>query len=194
MINTNDFKTGQTIKLNDKIYQIIDFMHVKPGKGAPFVRSKLKNLQTGEIIEYIFNAGIKIEAGIIHKIKLKLSYISGESYFFINMTNYEQIEIPRDKIIKILKYLTEETDVEVVYNEKKEIIDVIIPNKISLRIQKTDSFVKNNNFKKNNSFKTAVLETGLVIKVPNFISEGERVIINTITGVYLSRDTGKKED
>lgn len=148
MINTNDFKIGQTIKLNKKIYQIIDFLHVKPGKGSAFVRSKLKNIQTGEIIEHIFNSGIKIEAGIINKIKTKLSYIIGESYFFLNMLNYEQIEIPKQKIINILNYLTEDIDVEVILNEKQEILDVIIPTKISLKIIKTDNFTQNNTSKK----------------------------------------------
>ncbi|KAB8122062.1 MAG: elongation factor P [Candidatus Phytoplasma cynodontis] len=191
MINTNDFKTGQTIKLNNKIYQIIEFLHVKPGKGAAFVRSKLKNLKTGEIIEHIFNAGVKIQEGFISKIKSKLSYVSGNSYFFLNMSNYEQIEVAKSKITNILNYLTENIDIDIIVDENQEILDIIVPNKISLKVIKTDNFIQNNSSKKNNNFKKATLETGLTIKVPIFILEGEDIIINTITNTYLSRNTNK---
>jgi elongation factor P len=188
MINTNDFKTGQTIKVNNKIYQILEFLHVKPGKGSAFVRSKLKNMKTGEIIEHIFNAGIKIEKAFINKVKLKFSYINGESYFFLNMSNYEQFEVLKKDIKHILKYLTEETFVELILDENQNILDIIIPEKISLKVIKTDNFKIKNNSKKNTSFKDAVLETGLIIKVPFFIKEGENIIINTNTGLYFSRN------
>ncbi|WBL31523.1 elongation factor P [Candidatus Phytoplasma sacchari] len=192
MINTNDFKTGQTIKLKNKIYQIIEFLHVKPGKGSAFVRSKLKNIKTGDIIEHIFNADTKVEAGLINKIKLKLSYVSDNTYFFINMLNYEQIEISKEKIENILNYLTEDIDVEAILNENQEILSITVPDKISLKIIKTDISIQNNNLKKNNNFKKATLETGLIIKVPIFISEGEKVVINTNTNTYLYRDTTNK--
>ncbi|MDV3165054.1 MAG: elongation factor P, partial [Candidatus Phytoplasma australasiaticum] len=98
MINTNDFKTGMTIKLKNNIYQIIDFLHVKPGKGSAFVRSKLKNLKTGSIIEYTFNSGIKIETALVNKLKLKFSYIQNGIYVFFNENTYEQIEIAESDV------------------------------------------------------------------------------------------------
>lgn len=93
MINTNDFKTGQTIKFNNQIFQILEFLHVKPGKGAAFVRTKLKNLRTGSVIDHTFNAGIKLEPALINKVKMQFIYSSEEQYIFMNTQNYEQLEI-----------------------------------------------------------------------------------------------------
>ncbi|MFR0367953.1 elongation factor P [Candidatus Phytoplasma palmae] len=190
MINTNDFKIGQTIKLNNNIYKIMDFLHVKPGKGSAFVRSKIKNLKTGEIIEYTFNAGIKIETALITKKKLFFSYNLNDFYVFIDQQNYEEIEIFKNKLISILPYLTTNTAVEVMIDEKGEILDVSVPDKISLKVINTNP-VSINNCKKNNSLKDATLETNLIVKVPLFIETGEKIIISTVTGNYLSRDTSK---
>ncbi|WP_026052425.1 elongation factor P [Italian clover phyllody phytoplasma] len=190
MISTNDFKTGQTIKLNNHIYQVIEFLHVKPGKGAAFVRSKLKNLRTGAIIEHTFNSGIKVETALIDKRKLKFSYISYEKYVFINETTYEQIEIPQKILKDTVKYLTEEMVVEVVFCDEKEILGVSLPDKISLKVVQTDPGVVGDT-KKTTTYKDAVLETGLTVKVPIFIAEDETIIVNTETGQYVSRDTSK---
>ncbi|MDO8168073.1 elongation factor P [Candidatus Phytoplasma melaleucae] len=192
MINTNDFKTGMTIKLNNTIYQIIDFLHVKPGKGSAFVRSKLKNLKTGNIIEHTFNSGIKIETALVNKIKLRFSYIQDKIYFFLNENTYEQIEVPQEKLQNILKYLVEDMIVEFLFYEEKQILGISLPDKITLKIIQTDPVISGESNKKNQTiYKDATLETGLIIKVPIFIENGEKIIINTETGLYVSRCTNK---
>ncbi|TVY12210.1 elongation factor P [Candidatus Phytoplasma pini] len=191
MINTNDFKIGQTIKLNNNIYQILDFLHVKPGKGSAFVRSKLKNLKNSDIIEHTFNAGIKIETVFIYKLKLQFSYHLDDLYIFLDMNTYEEIPIAKNKLEHILKYLSELTVIEVLLDEQKEILNVSLPDKVSLKVVDIDSHASSNSSRKNTSYKNAVLETGIIIKVPLFIEKDEKIIINTQTGIYLSRDVKK---
>jgi elongation factor P len=186
-VNTNDFKIGQTIKLNNNVYQIVDFLHVKPGKGGAFVRSKLKNLKNGYIIEHIFNAGVKITKALVNKKKLQFSYILNDKYIFLDLDTYEEFEISKDKLENIIKYLKESMLVEFMFDEEEEILGVTIPDKICLKIIQTDSLTTSNNARKTTSFKDAVLETGLIIKVPIFIEQGEEIIINTETGLYISR-------
>ncbi|MDV3157194.1 MAG: elongation factor P [Candidatus Phytoplasma australasiaticum] len=188
MINTNDFKTGMTIKLKNNIYQIIDFLHVKPGKGSAFVRSKLKNLKTGSIIEYTFNSGIKIETALVNKLKLKFSYIQNGIYVFFNENTYEQIEIAELDVKNIKKYLAENVTVEFLFCDQNNILGTILPDKIVLKVHQTDPVISgDNNRKSNTAYKEAVLETGLIIKVPVFIETGEKIIINTSNDCYVSR-------
>ncbi|QTX02941.1 elongation factor P [Candidatus Phytoplasma luffae] len=191
MINTNDFKTGQTIKLNNDIYQIIEFLHVKPGKGAAFVRSKLKNLKNGYIIEHNFNAGVKVEKAVINKLKLQFSYISNENYVFLDPDTFESFEITKDKLNNVIKYLKENMLVEVIFDDKQEVLSISLDDKISLKVVETDSLTTSNTTRKSTSYKNATLETGLVIKVPIFIEENENIIVNTETGLYVSRDVNK---
>ncbi|MDO8063993.1 elongation factor P [Candidatus Phytoplasma bonamiae] len=187
MINTNDFKTGMTIKLKNNIYQIIDFLHVKPGKGSAFVRSKLKNLKTGGIIEYTFNSGIKIETALVNKVKLKFSYIQNGIYVFFNENTYEQIEIAESDVQSIKKYLAEDVIVEFLFCDQNNILGTILPDKIVLKVYQTDSISGENNRKSNTAYKDAILETGLIIKVPIFIETGEKIVINTSNDCYVSR-------
>ncbi|AGL90369.1 Elongation factor P (EF-P) [Candidatus Phytoplasma australiense] len=189
MINTNDFKTGQTIKFNNQIYQIIEFLHVKPGKGTAFVRSKLRNLRTGSVIDHTFNAGIKLEPALINKIKMQFLYSSQEKYIFMNTQTYEQLEINKDQLKEKLHYLYEGLLVEIIFYNNNEILTISLPDKISLKVTYAEPGVKGDT--KTNSFKDATLETGLVIKVPLFINTGEKIIVNTETGLYLSRDNNK---
>ncbi|MBS2126373.1 elongation factor P ['Fragaria x ananassa' phyllody phytoplasma] len=189
MINTNDFKTGQTIKSNNQIYQILEFLHVKPGKGAAFVRTKLRNLRTGSVIDHTFNAGIKLEPVLINKVKMQFLYTFEEKYVFINTQNYEQLEIDKEQVQKYLQYFYEGLFVEIIFYENNEILGISLPNKISLKVTYTEPGVKGDT--KTTSLKDATLETGLVVKVPLFINIGENIIVNTETGLYLSRDNGK---
>ncbi|MEZ0180271.1 elongation factor P ['Camptotheca acuminata' phytoplasma] len=188
MINTNDFKTGQTIKLNNDVYQIVEFLHVKPGKGAAFVRSKLKNLKNGYIIEHIFNAGIKIEKAIINKVKLQFSYIENNNYIFLDPNTFESFEISKNKLENVTKYLKENMLLEVIFDDKNEVLTVSLDDKISLKVIETDTLTTSNTARKSTSYKDATLETGLTIKVPIFIEKGENIIVNTETGLYISRD------
>lgn len=190
MVSTNDFKTGMTIQKDGKIFSIIEFMHVKPGKGGAFVWTKLRNLRTGAIIEFTFNAGVKVETAMIDKVEMQFIYADGDNYVFMNNDTYEQVEIPGDRIENEKRFLVEGLNVNVQFfknNGSDEFLGVILPDKVSLTIVDTTPGVKNDNTK-TNSMKDATLETGYVIKVPMFIESGEKIIVSTLTGEYSSRD------
>lgn len=186
LISTNDFKTGQTIVHEGNIYSVIEFMHVKPGKGGAFVRTKLRNLRTGSVTDYTFNAGTKVERAQIDKIMMQYLYASGDQHVFMNTESYEQIEIPGSQIEYELKYIFEGMSVEVMFFDGKEILGVSLPDKVVLEVKETVPGVKGDT--KTNALKDAIMQTGLLVKVPMFIEEGERIIVNTNDGQYVSRD------
>ncbi len=186
MISTNDFKTGQTIVYEGNLYSVIEFMHVKPGKGGAFVRTKLRNLRSGSITDVTFNAGTKVERAQIDKIMMQYLYVDGDKYIFMNTDTYEQIEIPRFQIERELNFMYEGLSVEVMFYNASEIIGVTLPDKLALEIVETMPAVKGDT--KGNALKDAVLQTGYMIKVPMFIEQGEKVIVNTNDGTYVSRD------
>jgi elongation factor P len=186
LISTNDFKTGQTIVHEGNIYSVIEFMHVKPGKGGAFVRTKLRNLRTGSVTDYTFNAGTKVERAQIDKIMMQYLYASGDQHVFMNTESYEQIEIPRAQIEYELKYIFEGMSVEVMFFDGKEILGVSLPDKVVLEVKETVPGVKGDT--KTNALKDAIMQTGLLVKVPMFIEEGEHIIVNTNDGQYVSRD------
>ena len=117
MINVNDFKTGMTIKIDDNIYTVLEFQHVKPGKGAAFVRTKLKNLRTGATIEYTFNSGVKCETARIERKPMQYLYNSGDDYTFMNMQDYSQVELNKSVIGDDVKYLKENLDLDITFYE-----------------------------------------------------------------------------
>ena len=184
MINVNDFKNGMTIKVDGNIYTIIEFQHVKPGKGAAFVRTKLKNLRTGSTIDYTFNAGVKCETARIERKPMQYLYNTGDSYTFMNMEDYSQIEITKDVIEDDVKYLKENQDLDITFYEG-EILGLSFPDKIEMEVIKTEPGVKGNTSQ--NALKDATVETGYELKVPLFINEGEKIIISTKDGKYVSR-------
>ncbi|MFA6377498.1 MAG: elongation factor P [Acholeplasmataceae bacterium] len=186
MISTNDFKTGQTIVHEGNIYSVIEFMHVKPGKGSAFVRTKLRNLRTGSVTDYTFNAGTKVERAQIDKNMMQYLYASGDQHVFMNTESYEQIEIPGNQIEYELKYIFEGMSVEVMFYNGTEILGVSLPDKVVLEVKETVPGVKGDT--KTNALKDAIMQTGLLVKVPMFIEEGERIIVNTNDGNYVSRD------
>jgi elongation factor P len=184
MINVNDFKTGVTIIHEGNIYQVLEFQHVKPGKGAAFVRAKLKNLRTGSTIEYTFNSATKVERAIVEKRPMQYLYSMGDTYYFMNMDTYEQVELKKDVIGSQTHYLQENAEVEIVTFEG-QILDIILPDKIELKVVKTEPAVKGNTT--SNATKDAELETGLVVKVPLFVDQDEVIIVSTKDGKYVSR-------
>lgn len=186
MISTNDFKTGQTIVHEGNIYSVIEFMHVKPGKGSAFVRTKLRNLRTGAVIDYTFNAGTKVERAQIDKNMMQYLYADGDHHVFMNNETYEQLEIPAAQIEYELKYITEGMSVEVMFYNNVEILGVSLPDKIVMEVQETVPGVKGDT--KTNALKDAIMNTGLLVKVPMFIEEGEKIIVNTTDGSYVSRE------
>lgn len=186
MYTTSDFKTGLTISFDGNIYQIIEFLHVKPGKGSAFVRSKLRNLRTGGIVDHTFNAGVKVEKALIEKIKMQYLYANGNDHVFMNNETYEQVELNGDVIRDQLNYLLEGMEVELMYYNGSELLSVELPEKVVLTVTQTPPGVKGDT--KSNATKDATLETGLVIKVPLFIENDERIIVSTYDGSYVSRE------
>lgn len=184
MFNINDIKNGITFLFEDQIYTVMEFQHVKPGKGAAFVKAKLKNLRTGSITEKTFNTSIKLEKAMINKQNMQYLYASGPSYNFMNMETYEQIELSDDALGDDVKYLKEGINVDLTFY-KGEILGISLPEKIEYTVVHTEPAVKGNTT--NNATKEATLENGLTIKVPLFISEGETVIVSTKDGKYDSR-------
>ena len=186
MISTNEFKTGQTIVQDGHIYQVIEFMHVKPGKGAAFVRTKLRNLRTGSVTDYTFNAGTKVERAQIDKNVMQYLYASGDHHVFMNSETYEQIEIPYEQIKSELNYIFEGMEVSVMFYNNIEILGLSLPDKVVLEVVETVPGVKGDT--KTNALKDAIMQTGVLVKVPMFIEQGEKIIVSTQDGSYVSRD------
>ncbi|AUD65371.1 elongation factor P [Tenericutes bacterium MZ-XQ] len=186
MISTNEFKTGQTIMFDGNIFQVIEFMHVKPGKGSAFVRTKLRNLRSGAVIDYTFNAGTKVERAQIDKNQMQYLYANGDMHVFMNTETYEQIEIPGNQIEYELKFIYEGMMVDVNFYNNQEILGVTLPDKVVLEVTETVPGVKGDT--KTNALKDAIMQTGLLVKVPMFIEQGEKIIVSTYDGSYVSRD------
>ena len=184
MINVNDFKTGVTIIVDDNIYQVLEFQHVKPGKGPAFVRTKLKNLRSGANIDYTFNSGIKVERALVEKKEMQYLYNVGDNYVFMNMESYEQLELNKALLEDYIDYLKENLSVEIIFY-KEEILGINLPEKVEMLVTSTEPATKGNTA--TSAYKDAVLETGMNIKVPLFIDEGETIIISTKDGSYVSR-------
>jgi len=184
MVNVNDLKNGMTILFEDNIYVVLDTQHVKPGKGAAFVKAKLKNLRTGSIIEKTFNSSIKVEKATIEKVSMQFLYANGDMFNFMNMQTYEQIELSKDQLGDDTLYLKEGLDVLISFFQG-EMLGVILPEKVDMKIASTEPAVKGNTT--NNATKDAVLETGLKIKVPLFIEQDEIVSVYTADGKYAGR-------
>ena len=184
MFNVNDIKNGMTILFEDNIFTVLEFSHVKPGKGAAFVQAKLKNLRSGSIVEKTFNSSMKLERAMIQKTDMQYLYSTGDSFNFMNMETYEQIEIPAKNMGDDALFLKENLNVIITFYEG-EVLGIILPDKIEYKITKTEPAVKGNTT--NNATKDATIETGLNIRVPLFIEEGESVLVSTNDGKYVSR-------
>ena len=184
MINVNDLKSGMTIQYDGNIYIVIDYQHVKPGKGAAIVKAKLKNLRTCSIAEYTFNAGIKVEAARIEKKAMQFLYSMNDTYYFMNMNDYEQIELDKKLIGDDAELLKENLEVDIMFFEG-EMLGMNLPDKIALKVTHTEPAVKGNTT--SSAMKDATLETGKVIKVPLFIEENEEILVSSKDGKYVSR-------
>ncbi len=184
MININDIKNGMTVVIDGNIYLILEFLHVKPGKGPAFVRIKLKNLRTGSTIEQTFNTNIKFEKAIIEKKPMQYLYSNGDMYNFMNMETYEQMDLSKESLGSDAKFLKEGLEVDVTFY-KGEVLGITLPEKIEYEVAHTEPGVKGNTA--TNATKEATLENGLTIKVPLFINEHEHIIVSTKDGKYDSR-------
>ncbi len=184
MINANDIKNGMTLLIEGNIYQVIEFLHVKPGKGAAFLRTKLKNLRTAGTIEKTFNTNIKFETATITKRTVQYSYNAGGTYSFMDMETYETYDLTEDQVGYNKNFLVEGMEVVIVMYES-ELLGINLPDKVELTVTETNPAVRGNTV--NNALKDAYVETGLLVKVPLFIEQGERIIVSTIDGKYSSR-------
>ncbi|SFA96643.1 MULTISPECIES: elongation factor P [unclassified Bacillus (in: firmicutes)] len=184
MISVNDFRTGLTIEVDNGIWRVLDFQHVKPGKGAAFVRSKLRNLRTGAIQEKTFRAGEKVAKAQIDNPKMQYLYASGDQHVFMNNETYDQIELPASAIEYELKFLKENMEVYIM-TYQGETLGVELPNTVELEVTETEPGIKGDTA--SGGTKPAILETGLSVQVPFFINQGDRLIINTTDSSYVSR-------
>ncbi len=183
-ISTADFKNGLTIEVDGAIWRIVEFQHVKPGKGGAFVRSKLKNLRTGAVQDKTFRAGAKMEQAPINTRKMQYLYEDGDSRVFMDTDNYEQIEVPDEAIKDQLKYLQENMEVNLI-QYGSETLGIEVPNTVVLTVTATEPGIKGNTA--SGGSKPATMDTGLVVQVPFFVNEGDKLSINTQDGTYISR-------
>ncbi|MEK3890763.1 elongation factor P [Bacillus sp. FSL K6-3431] len=184
MISVNDFRTGLTIEVDGSIWRVMDFQHVKPGKGAAFVRSKLRNLRNGAIQEKTFRAGEKVGRAQIDNKKMQYLYANGDMHVFMDSETYEQLELPEAQIQYELKFLQENMEVHVLmYNS--ETLGVDLPNTVELEVIETDPGIKGDTA--SGGHKPAKMETGLTVNVPFFVNVGDKLVINTTDSSYVSR-------
>ena len=184
MFNINDIKNGMTFLFEGNIYQVLEFLHVKPGKGAAFVKAKLRNLRTGSTVEKTFNTSIKLEKAMIEKNEMQFLYADGNNYNFMNMETYDQSELSKEQIGENAKFLKDGLNVLITFYQG-EMLGIELPDKIEYVVENTEPAVKGNTT--NNARKDAYMENGLMVRVPLFIEQGERIIISTADGKYSSR-------
>jgi elongation factor P len=184
MADTSDFRNGMVIELDKELFSIVEFQHVKPGKGGAFVRTKLKKVETGRVIDKTFRAGERVTEVRLERHKYQYLYSDGDLHYFMNAETYEQIPIPKERLADALLYLKENETIDVLMRDV-EPITVEPPNFVDLKVVQTDPGVRGDTAQ--GGSKPATLETGLVVQVPLFIEEGEVLRIDTRTGKYLSR-------
>ncbi|MEQ8465397.1 elongation factor P [Coleofasciculus sp. E2-BRE-01] len=185
MISSNDFRTGVTIELEGSVWRVVEFLHVKPGKGSAFVRTKLKNVQTGNVMDRTFRAGETVPQAILEKRTMQHTYKDADQLVFMDMETFEENRLNEDQIGDRVKYLTEGMEVNVVtWND--QVLEVELPNSVVLEIVETDPGVKGDTA--TGGTKPATVSTGAQVMVPLFISVGERIKIDTRNDSYLGRE------
>ncbi|MDJ1175556.1 elongation factor P [Roseofilum capinflatum] len=185
MISSNDFRTGVTIELDGSVWRVVEFLHVKPGKGSAFVRTKLKNAQTGSVVERTFRAGETVPQANLEKRTKQFTYRDVDQFVFMDMETYEESRLNEDQIGDRVKYLKEGMDVNVV-SWGEQVIEVELPNSVVLEVTETDPGVKGDTA--TGGTKPATVETGAQVMVPLFISIGEKIKIDTRDDSYLGRE------
>ncbi|HAN22055.1 MAG: elongation factor P [Clostridiales bacterium GWF2_36_10] len=184
MVSAGDFRNGLTFEMDNNIMQIIEFQHVKPGKGAAFVRTKLRNVVTGGVLETTFNPNAKFPTAVIERKDMEYSYSDGELYYFMDLETFDQVPLNKDKMPDNFKFVKEGMTVRLC-SCKGSVFSVEPPMFVELLVTESEPGVKGNTA--TNATKPAKLETGAEIKVPMFINEGDVLKIDTRTGDYLER-------
>ncbi|HEY9900919.1 MAG TPA: elongation factor P [Candidatus Sericytochromatia bacterium] len=185
MISSNDFRTGVTIELDGSVWRVVEFLHVKPGKGSAFVRTKLKNAQTGNVVEKTFRAGETVPQANLEKRTMQHTYKEGDQFVFMDMETYEESRLSASQIGDRVKYLNDGMEVNVV-TWGDQVLEVELPNSVVLEVTATDPGVKGDTA--TGGTKPAIVSTGAQVMVPLFISIGERIKIDTRNDSYLGRE------
>jgi elongation factor P len=183
-ITTNDLKNGMSLDLDDGLFDVVEFQHVKPGKGGAFVRTTLKNVRNGSVVERTFRAGEKVERAMIDKREMQFLYRSGEDYVFMDNTTYDQLNVGPESLGGAASYLVESADA-ILKMFGDEIVGVELPAAVELQIAETEPGIQGDRV--SGARKPATLETGLVVQVPLFVGPGDRVKVDTRTGEYITR-------
>jgi elongation factor P len=183
-VSTNDLKNGMALNLPEGLFSVVEFQHVKPGKGGAFVRTKLKNLRTGAVIDKTYRADEKLDQAIIEKRDMQFLYSDGDSYVFMDTADYEQLNAPRSALGNAANYL-KEGDSALLQFFNGEIIGVDLPAAVELTVAQTEPGVQGDRV--SGARKPAVLETGITVQVPLFVNPGDRVKVDTRSGEYLTR-------
>jgi elongation factor P len=183
-ISVNDLKNGITLELDNGLFQVVEFQHVKPGKGGAFVRTKIRNVKSGAVIDKTFNAGIKVEQAIVDRQDMQFLYKDGNEYVFMNTSTYDQMNVPATALGDAADYLTEQMVAQIAQYQGA-IIGVEIPASVELTIAQTEPGVQGDRV--SGARKPATLETGKVIQVPLFVGPGDKVKVDTRTGDYITR-------
>jgi elongation factor P len=183
-ITTNDLKNGITLELDNGLFQVVEFQHVKPGKGGAFVRTKLRNLRNGSVFDRTFNAGVRVEQALLEKKDMQFLYRDGDEYVFMDMESYEQTHVSPVALGDAADYMVENsTAIIAFYNG--EIVTVEIPASVELSVAETEPGIQGDRV--SGARKPATLETGVVVQVPLFINIGDRVKVDTRSGDYITR-------
>jgi elongation factor P len=183
-ISTNDFKTGMTLELDNGLFTVVEFQHVKPGKGGAFVRTKIRNARTGAVIEKTFNAGIRVEQAIVEKKDMQFLYKDGDEYVFMDTQTYDQLNVAPVALGDAKDYLIEQATAVLAFFGD-EIISCEIPASVELEITETEPGIQGDRV--SGARKPATLQTGKTLQVPLFINIGDRVKVDTRTGEYITR-------
>ena len=187
MATTNDFKNGMTLDLDGVLWNIVEFQHVKPGKGGAFVRSKLKNVLTGQVVERTFNAGVKVDTANVDKREMTYLYQDGSDYIFMDVDTYDQIHVPPTAVGEAKAYLLENTNATVALHGDT-VLYVELPASVELEITYTEPGMQGD--RSTGGTKPATLQTGATVQVPLFVSQGEKIKVDTRDGRYISRVSG----
>jgi elongation factor P len=186
MATSNDLKNGLVLNIDGQLWTVIEFQHVKPGKGAAFVRSKLKNILTGKVVDRTFNAGVKVETANVDKREMQYLYQDGDSFVFMDLDNYDQVTLSPETVGDATNYMLENQNAVVAMHEGNAIY-VELPASVVLEITYTEPGLQGD--RSSGGTKPATVETGLQIQVPLFVEQGTRVKVDTRTGDYLGRVT-----
>jgi len=181
---TNDLKNGMTLDLDGSLWTVVEFQHVKPGKGPAFVRTKMKQVLTGKVVEKTFNAGVKVEVAVVEKRDMQYLYKDGSDYVFMDTSSYDQITISGATVGEAANYMLENAEVIVAMHEGNPLY-VELPASVALEITYTEPGIQGD--RSSGGTKPATLETGIDIQVPLFIKQGEKVLVDTRDGSYLGR-------